>query len=63
MLELSDYELRHLYRILNSLFHSADYDKPLHQILGYSDFQLIQKISLQIRPDNSDWPKQPKAIN
>lgn len=62
MLALTDYETRHLYRILNSLFHSSDCDMPLHQILGYNDFKLIKKMALQIRPDNSDWPKQPKAI-
>lgn len=59
MIYLSERDTQHLFRIIDSIYHSADVDTPLHQLLGADDLNLLRKINEQIKPDGSAWPKQP----
>lgn len=71
-LDLTPHEVYRLHDILLALFHKTDCNKPLHSLLGYHDFILIQKIAYETRQhqvfrknmtpisiEYYDWPKQP----
>ena len=71
-LDLTPHEVYCLHDILLNLFHKTDCNKPVHSLLGYHDFVLIQKIAHQTRQhqvyrknmtpifiEYFDWPKQP----
>jgi hypothetical protein len=48
-LDLTSHEVCCLHDILLNLFHKTDCNKPVHSLLGYHDFILIQKIAYQTR--------------
>jgi len=52
-LDLTPYEIFRFHDILLNLFHKTDCNKPVHSLLGYHDFVLIQKIAYQTR-DHQD---------
>lgn len=48
-LDLTPFEVFRLHDIFLTLFHKTDCNKPVHSLLGYHDFILIQKIAYQTR--------------
>ncbi len=48
-LVLTNIDVVRLHDIFLTLFHKTDCNKPVHSLLGYHDFVLIQKIAYETR--------------